>query len=259
MTAPAPHLAQSLKLPGIAHGFFNRRGGVSTGIYASLNCGPGSDDSRARVIQNRDRVAKMLGTSGGHLLSLYQIHSAETVTVNAPWDLGKGPQADGMVTNVPGLALGILTADCGPVLFADSQAGVIGAAHAGWKGAKAGVLAATLKRMEMLGAKRANIHAALGPTISQANYEVGPEFKAAFEGDDPGNTRYFVPSEKPAHFMFDLPAFIASQLEGEGIAGFETLGLCTYPPENALFSYRRGTHLGEDGYGRNISAIMLEG
>ncbi|HWA89061.1 MAG TPA: polyphenol oxidase family protein, partial [Rhizomicrobium sp.] len=190
------------------HGFFGRTDGVSTGIFASLNCGPGSGDDRAAVTENRRRVSEALG---GPLLTLYQIHSAEAVVVTEPW--AQGPQADAMATNVPGLALGILTADCAPVLFADSEAGVIGAAHAGWRGAFSGVLEATIAAMEALGAARKRIAVALGPMIRQASYEVGPEFIARFVEADKDNARFFSPGEQPGHAMFDLASYAAARLE----------------------------------------------
>ncbi len=222
------------------HGFFGRTDGVSTGIFASLNCGPGSGDDRAAVTENRRRVSEALG---GPLLTLYQIHSAEAVVVTEPW--AQGPQADAMATNVPGLALGILTADCAPVLFADSEAGVIGAAHAGWKGALGGVTDAAIAAMEGLGAKRSRIAAAIGPCISQANYETGPEFRARFDA------RYFDGRQ------FDLEAYVADRLASAGIATVARLSTCTYAREDEFFSYRRATHRGEKDYGRQISAIVL--
>ena len=224
----------------LAHGFFGRAGGVSDGIFASLNCGPGSGDERAKVMENRRRVSDALG---GRLLTLYQIHSAEAVTVAAPWE--QGPQADAMATNVPGLALGILTADCAPVLFADAEARVIGAAHAGWKGAAGGVTDAAIAAMESLGARRERIAAAIGPCISQANYETGPEFRERFDA------KFF------AGRHFDLEAYVAERLAKAGIASVERLAACTYARENDFFSYRRATHRGESDYGRQVSAIML--
>lgn len=225
---------------GVPHGFFGRAGGVSTGIYASLNCGPGSSDARADVTENRRRVSQALG---GTLLTLYQIHSAQAVMVTEPWE--HGPQADAFATNVTGLALGILTADCAPVLFADVEAGVIGAAHAGWKGALAGVTDAAIAAMESLGAQRSRIAAAIGPCISQANYEVGPEFRARFD------SKFF------AGRHFDLEGYVAERLADAGIATVARLSACTYARESDFFSYRRATHRGENDYGRQVSAIML--
>jgi polyphenol oxidase len=236
--------APSLDAPNIAHGFFGRAGGVSKGIFASLNCGPGSGDERGRVIENRRRVAEALAP-GAALLTLYQIHSGDAVTVAAPWNLGDGPKADAMATNVPGLALGILTADCAPVLLADAEAGVIGAAHAGWKGALGGVTDCVIAAMEQLGARRERIAAAIGPCISQANYETGPEFRERF----------------PARFFrdryFDLEAYVAERLTAAHIQNVARLGACTYAREADFFSYRRATHRGEADYGRQVSAIVL--
>jgi YfiH family protein len=242
----------------IAHGFFGRQGGISQGIFASLNCGPGSGDTRADVIENRRRVAKALSPQSD-LLTLYQIHSGEAVTVTAPWNLGEGPQADAMVTNAPNLALGILTADCTPVLFADAEAHVIGAAHAGWKGAISGVTDSTIAAMERLGAKRERIVAAIGPCISQTNYEVGAEFRDRFLESDPALARFFIPSGKPRHFRFDLEEYVASRLAGAEIARIERVSHCTYANEADFFSYRRATHRGEKDYGRQVSAIVLTG
>ncbi len=240
----------------IAHAFFGRSGGVSQGIFASLNCGPGSGDGRPDVIENRRRVAEALA-SGSDLLTLYQIHSGEAVTVTAPWNLGEGPQADAMVTTVPNLALGILTADCAPVLFADTEARVIGAAHAGWKGAISGVTDSAIAAMERLGAKRERIVAAIGPCISQANYEVGAEFRDRFLQTDSTLARFFVSSHKSGHFRFDLEEYVASRLASGGIARIERVSCCTYAHENDFFSFRRATHRGEKDYGRQVSAIVL--
>jgi polyphenol oxidase len=245
--------ANNLNLPGIAHGFFGRAGGVSAGIYASLNCGLGSDDDPAHVAENRRRVRQALGAEA--LNTLYQIHSPNVVTVTGGWP--QGPQADGMVTAVPGIALGILTADCAPVLFADGEARVIGAAHAGWKGAFSGVLEATLAAMETLGARRGRIAAAIGPCISQANYEVGPEFRARFVERDSGDARFFVPSERADHHRFDLEADVSERLSAAGVDKIERLSACTYARDADFFSFRRTTHRGEKDYGREISAIVL--
>jgi YfiH family protein len=248
------HAASSLsQLPGIAHGFFGRQGGVSEGIYVSLNCGPGSGDAREHVAENRRRVAAALG--GATLLTLHQIHSANAVAVGEFWE--RGPQADGMATNVPGLALGILTADCAPVLLADGHARVVGAAHAGWKGALSGIAEAVISKMESLGAERGRMSAAIGPCIGQANYEVGPEFIARFAEADSGNTRFFVPSGKPDHWRFDLEGYVAGRLQRAGIGHVETLSACTYARDSEFFSYRRATHRGETDYGRQVSAIVL--
>lgn len=246
-------------LPGIKHGFFTRLGGVSEGIYTSLNGGQGSSDKPYHVAENRARMAAELGVALPHLLSAYQIHSADVIEVKAPWGMADRPRVDAMVTSVPGLALSILTADCGPVLFADVKAGVIGAAHAGWKGAMSGVLEATINAMEMLGARRQAISACLGMTISQKNYEVGPEFLVKFLAEDVENMQFFKESQTEGHAMFNLPAYIGERLQRAGIGEFEDLGLCTYGDEARFFSYRRTTHRREPDYGRHISAIALVG
>ena len=249
--------ADVLKLDGIRHGFFTRQGGVSGGIYTSLNIGLGSDDERSSVLENRDRVAGQLGIGADRLVSPYQIHSADVITVSAPFAQDADRKADALVTATPGLAIGIATADCGPLLFADTKAGVIGAAHSGWKGAVTGILQNTVAAMEALGATRTNITAVLGPTISQGAYEVGPEFKERFLQEHPDNTRYFKPSERAEHFMFDLPAFITDKLQALGLGAIADLALCTYADEDRFFSYRRTTHRKEPDYGRQISAITL--
>ncbi len=249
--------ADVLKLDGIRHGFFTRQGGVSGGIYTSLNIGLGSDDERGSVLENRGRVAGQLGIGADRLVSPYQIHSADVITVSAPFAQDADRKADALVTATPGLAIGIATADCGPLLFADTKAGVIGAAHSGWKGAVTGILQNTVAAMEALGATRTNITAVLGPTISQGAYEVGPEFKERFLQEHPDNTRYFKPSERAEHFMFDLPAFITDKLQTLGLGAVADLALCTYADEDRFFSYRRTTHRKEPDYGRQISAIAL--
>ncbi|MEI9887408.1 MAG: peptidoglycan editing factor PgeF [Rhizomicrobium sp.] len=255
--------AATLELPGIAHGFFGRAGGVSGGLYASLNCGPGSGDPRPNVRENRRRVGERLGA--GALVTLGQIHSPTVLTVTRPWRIGETaaddakhiPLGDAMVTATAGIALGILTADCAPVLFADPGARVIGAAHAGWKGALGGVLEATLAAMEALGAQRQNVVAAIGPCISQANYEVGPEFHARFVGEDASHAQFFLPSDRADHHRFDLEGFAAARLMGAGVDRIERLSACTYAREADFFSFRRATHRGEKDYGREISAIVL--
>jgi YfiH family protein len=240
----------------IEHGFFGRGGGVSTGIYASLNCGPGSNDDRAAVLENRE-LARSTIAPNGTLVTVHQIHSAKVVTVTEPWELGQGPQADAMVTATPNLALGILTADCAPVLFADTEAKVIGAAHAGWKGALGGVTDATITAMEALGARRERIAAAIGPCISQRNYEVGPEFRDTFLAADPAHAQFFIASDRASHFRFDLEGFVVHRLKAAGIANIEPLSACTYAGESEFFSFRRATHRNEPDYGREISAIVL--
>ena len=250
-------------LPGIRHAFFTREGGVSQGIYASLNGGVGSADARPHVAENRARMAAALGVAPEALLSAYQIHSPDVVVAERPWGPDARPRADAIVTHVAGLAIGISTADCGPVLFADAQARVIGAAHAGWKGALGkeggGVLEAALDAMEKLGANRNRIRAAIGPCISQDNYEVGWEFRDRFLEQGLAHRRFFVPSGKEGHYRFDLAGYAAHRLTAAGIESVETLGVCTYPPENGFFSFRRTTHAGEPDYGRQISAIVLTG
>jgi YfiH family protein len=249
--------AQNLGGGGISHGFFGREGGVSQGIYASLNCGPGSKDDPEAVAQNRRIVADALGPDV-RLISLSQIHSPIVYTLPG-WgtESGARPEGDAMVTATPGLGLGILTADCAPVLFVDPKARVIGAAHAGWKGARYGVLEATLEAMEKLGALRMRISAAIGPCISQANYEVGFDFRDRFLEEGLRQRRFFVPSDKEGHYRFDLPGYVAHRLTQAGTGSVENLGICTYPAENDFFSFRRATHAGEPDYGRQISAIVL--
>jgi YfiH family protein len=263
MHAPAPRIAPveapQLALPGIAHAFFTRAGGVSTGLYASLNTGIGSKDERALVLENRARAIAHLGVDPDRHATPYQLHGTNVVTIEAPWAPGHGPQADGLVTRTAGIAIGVGAADCGPVLFADPQARVVGAAHAGWKGAFDGILEATVAAMETLGAARERIVAVLGPTISGAAYEVGPEFIQRFFENDRGNARFFRPSKRYGRGYFDLPAFIVSRLERMGLAGAHDVGLCTYGDEARFFSYRRATHRGEPDYGRHLSAIALLG
>lgn len=253
MFIEAPELAS---YPGLRHAFFTRLGGVSEGLYASLNGGLGSSDDPARVRANRRRMAEELGVSPSALVSIHQVHSPDAVIIEAPWS-GERPKADGMATRVPGLALAITTADCGPVLFADPHAGVVGAAHAGWRGALAGVLESTIARMEELGADRSRIVAALGPMISGAAYEVGSDLMSRFIGADPTNERFFTANGRPGHAQFDLPAYIGARLAAAGIGEFAAVGHCTYREEERFFSFRRATHRGEADYGRLISAITL--
>jgi YfiH family protein len=246
--------ASNLAGPGIVHGFFGRAGGVSGGLYASLNCGPGSRDDAAAVAENRRRVAQALAPGAG-LVSLSQIHSPLVHILDGTPK--ERPEGDAMVTATPGLGLGILTADCAPVLLADREAGVIGAAHAGWKGALGGVLEATLDAMEKLGADRTRIAAAIGPCISQAHYEVGWDFRDRFLELGLRQRKFFVPSGKEGHYRFDLEDYAAHRLAAAGIGNVEKLGVCTYPAENGFFSFRRTTHAGEPDYGRQVSAILL--
>lgn len=237
------------------HGFFTRRGGASSGIFEGLNCGPGSSDLDSAVTINRARVAEAMGVEPQALVTVNQVHSPDVVTLSAPPD-GPRPRADAMVTATPGIALGILTADCQPVLFADNEAGVIGAAHAGWRGSLDGVLEATLDAMEALGARRGNIHAAIGPAISQAAYEVGPEFLDAFLAEDPDNARFFAGGDGD-RVQFDLPAFGLHRLRAAGVGEVEWMRHCTYADPARFYSYRRATHRGEADYGRLISVIRL--
>ncbi|MDI3468751.1 MAG: multicopper polyphenol oxidase [Pseudolabrys sp.] len=251
--------ADSLRaLKGVRHGFFTRSGGVSQGVYASLNGGIGSSDAPANVAENRSRMAAALGVAPDKFLSVYQVHSPDVVTVDRPWTGGERPRADAMVTKRPGIALGVSTADCGPALFADAATGVIGAAHSGWRGALTGVLEATIAAMENLGARRDSIAVALGPMIRQPSYEVGPEFVARFMDADSANERFFVPSAREDHAMFDLAGYAASRLRAAGIAHIEDLGLCTFAEPERFYSYRRKTLFGEPDYGRHINAIALE-
>jgi YfiH family protein len=248
--------APSLASPNIRHAFFTREGGVSSGIYESLNGGLGSKDAPENVTENRARMARALGVAPTHFVSCYQVHSPDVITATAPWARENTPRADAIVTKVPGLAVGVGAADCGPILFADGEAGVVGAAHAGWKGALTGVLEATVAAMEKLGAARGRIRAAIGPLIRQGNYEVGPEFVQRFVTEDESNAQFFVNAARIGHAMFDLPGFIKMRLEGTEIAGVEDLGLCTYA-DSRFFSYRRTTHRGEPDYGRHVHAIAL--
>jgi len=245
------------KIARIRHAFFTRSGGVSQGVYATLNGGVGSNDAPAKVDENRARMAAALGVVPNHLLTAYQIHSPDVVIAEQPWTRETRPRADAIVTRTPRLAVGVSTADCGPLLLADAAAGVVGAAHAGWRGALGGVIEATVAAMESLGAKRARIAAALGPTICQPYYEVGPEFVERFLAADASNARFFAASERAGHAMFDLTGFIAERVHRAGIDNFEDLGLCTYAEPERFFSYRRMTRLGEADYGRHINAIAL--
>lgn len=238
----------------LRHGFFGRAGGASSGIYAGLNCGYGSTDQHEAVAINRTRVAQALEALPGHLIGVHQVHSADVITITDPRD--DRPRADAMVTATPGVALSILTADCQPVLFADTTAQVIGAAHAGWKGARDGVLAATVDAMVSLGATPGNIRAVIGPCISQAAYEVGPEFFEGFLADDPENARFFAQG-KGDRMQFDLPAFGLAALRAVGVGQAEWTRHCTYSDPDRFYSYRRSTHAREADYGRLIAAIRL--
>ena len=248
--------ADNLKAAGVAHGFFLRTGGVSEGIYASLNCGRGSADGKDRVEENRARVAARLGAEPGRLTGPKQAHTAKALIVTTPWKPGEAPEADAVVTNVRGLAVCVLTADCAPILLADPEAGVIAAAHAGWKGAKGGVIESAIEAMESLGARLDRISAAIGPAISQAAYEVSPEFKAAFLADGETNERHFAqPGGGKPHF--NLPGYVRERLRSKGAGSIQDIGACTYENESILFSYRRSVHRFEADYGRQISAILL--
>ena len=254
---PEPILAQCLENgEAIRHGFFTRVGGHSKGIYASLNCGLGSKDERSDVVRNREAVARLLGTTGERLLTANQVHSADAHVVTAPWSHESRPKVDGLVTAVPGLALAVLTADCAPVLFADHEARVIGAAHAGWRGAVLGVVDACVETMLRLGARRERIAAAVGPCISQANYEVGPEFESQVKAIDPASGPYFV--EGPAgRAHFDLPGYVAARLQRLGLGRVERRAPCTFADPARFFSYRRSGKAEEGDYGRQVSAIVL--
>ncbi|KGM86312.1 uncharacterized protein, YfiH family [Roseovarius mucosus DSM 17069] len=241
-------------LSPLRHGFFTRRGGASSGVFAGLNCGPGSSDQSEIVQINRSRVAEAMGVEPDHLITVHQVHSADVVTVTGP--LSERPRADAMVTDVPGVALAVLTADCQPVLFADVGNGVIGAAHAGWRGALDGVLEATVAAMEGLGADRRRIKAVIGPSISQAAYEVGPEFIEEFLAEDRDNARFFA-NGVDGRYQFDLPGFGLHRLRQSGIGQAEWTRHCTYGDPERFYSYRRTTHAGEADYGRLISVICL--
>ncbi len=249
--------AESLRLPGVAHGFFTRGGGVSKGVYASLNGGVGSRDTPEAVAENRARMAAALGVRSERLAIPYQVHSTDVVAISGHWATDARPRCDGVVTATPGLALGVTGADCGMILLADPHARVVGAAHAGWKGALTGIVEATVAAMERLGARRRDILAALGPCIAQVSYEVGPEFVAAFAEAGEDTKRFFVTSRKAGHSMFDLHAYIAERAARAGVGRFEDLGFDTYADEERFFSFRRTTHRKEPDYGRLVSAIAL--
>ncbi|MBO6816204.1 MAG: peptidoglycan editing factor PgeF [Rhizobiaceae bacterium] len=257
MTQPDPIRSNALDNESIQHGFFTRTGGVSTGMFHGLNVGLGSSDDRQNVLENRRRVAECLHVSPDHLLTVHQIHSPDVIEVTGGWSNEDRPKADAMVTNLPGLALGALTADCGPVLFCDPKNRVIGAAHAGWKGATGGVLENTIDAMVGIGAARTDITAVLGPTISSNAYEVGPEFVERLIDMNPTNKDFLSPSTRHGHAMFDLPGYIIMRLKAAGVNAHWT-GDCTYGDEARFYSYRRCTHRDEPDYGRQISAITLK-
>lgn len=245
----------TLAAAGVKHAFFTRDGGVSEGVYATLNGGVGSSDARENVAENKRRMAETIGVSAERFLVPFQIHSSDCLIVDAPWT--ERPRCDGLATATPGLALGVTGADCGMILFADPKAAVVGACHAGWKGALGGVIEATISAMENLGARRAQTIVALGPTIGPDSYEVGPEFFAQFVAASPDHARFFAPSAKPEHKMFDLPAFIGMRAARAGVATFENLRLDTYADAARFYSYRRTTHRKEPDYGRLVSAVVL--
>ncbi len=249
--------AATLALSGIRHGFFTRQGGVSAGIYASLNAGLGSHDAAANVTENRARMAASLGVEPDRLLTAFQIHSPHVVVAETPWPPDARPRADAIVTRTPGLAIGVSTADCGPILLAEPTARVIGAAHAGWRGALGGVAEAAIAAMEKLGADRGRIRAALGPMIRQSNYEVGPDLIARFAAEDGASARFFKPAAREGHALFDLAGYIGARLSRAGIEQIEDIGLCTYADAARFFSFRRTTHRGEADYGRHVNAIVL--
>jgi len=260
MTALSPLQSPTLApLSGVRHAFYTRRGGVSEGIYDSLNCGLGSGDAREAVIENRRRAMAFLELPEEALATNFQIHSPDVVVVDKVWPRDERPRADAMVTRTPGMALGILTADCAPILFADESARVIGAAHAGWRGAVTGVAEATVAAMAKLGADVRRVRAAIGPCIAQASYEVGPEFPRPFLEQDKGQERFFRPSRRSGHFMFDLAGYLRARLQAIGIAGIEIVPRDTCAEDDAFFSYRRTTLEGGKDYGRGLSAIALDG
>lgn len=240
---------------GVPHGFLGRQGGVSTGIFASLNVGLGSADDRAAVARNRTRAVAAVAP-GASLVTLHQVHSNTVLPVTAAFPDADRPHADAMVTRTPGLALGILTADCAPILFADAQAGVIGAAHSGWKGALHDIAGATVAAMVALGARSDAIAAAIGPTIARASYEVDAAYRDRFTAQDPAHDSFFTPG-KPGHFQFDLEGFVAMRLAAAGVRTVIATGIDTYPDAARWFSYRRTTHRGEPDYGRQLSLISL--
>ncbi|QWG12415.1 peptidoglycan editing factor PgeF [Bradyrhizobium sediminis] len=254
MTLESPLLAA---IPGLRHAFFTREGGVSGGIYGSLNGGVGSNDDPAHVEENRRRMAERLGVTPEHFLSVWQTHSPDVVVTSGPWQGTTRPRADAIVTRTEGIAIGATAADCGPVLFVDPNARVIGAAHAGWKGALTGVLESTIEAMEKLGAERGRLIAAIGPMIRQPSYEVGGEFVERFIEADAEHALFFIPSVREGHSMFDLAGFIRMRLENAGVPMIDDTGIDTYSDER-FFSYRRSVHRKEPDYGRHVHSIALE-
>jgi purine-nucleoside/S-methyl-5'-thioadenosine phosphorylase / adenosine deaminase len=241
----------------IRHAYFTRHGGVSGGFFKSLNCGFGSGDSGDKVARNRATAVELLGLPADRLITCHQVHGSVVITVDRPWPHHAAAQADGLVTGVSGIALGVLTADCAPILFADASAGIIGAAHGGWHGALGGIVEATLDRMEALGADRARIRVGIGPCIAQCSYEVGPEFPQPFLSDDPASSAHFAPALRPGHWMFDLPGYIERRVARAGVANIERAAHDTVAEDIDFFSYRRACLRGERVYGRALSAIAL--
>ncbi|MFL6792421.1 MAG: peptidoglycan editing factor PgeF [Bradyrhizobium sp.] len=254
MTLGSPLLSA---IPGLRHAFFSREGGVSDGIYAGLNGGIGSNDDAAKVAENRRRMAEQMGVTPGRLLTLYQVHSPDVVVATTPWDSAARPRGDAIVTRTEGIAIGVTAADCGPILFVDPNARVIGAAHAGWKGALTGVLESTVDAMEKLGADRSGMVAAIGPLIRQHSYEVGSEFVERFLDANAEHAVFFLPGQRDGHALFDLAGFIRMRLENAGVLMIEDVGVDTYSDER-FFSYRRSVHRKEPDYGRHVHAIALE-
>jgi polyphenol oxidase len=254
MTTTSPLLAA---IPGLHHAFFSREGGVSGGIYAGLNGGLGSRDDPKNIAENRRRMAAQIGVAPEYFLTLHQVHSPDAVAASAPWDNASRPRADALVTRTPGLAIGVTAADCGPILLVDPNARVIGAAHAGWKGALAGVVESTVAAMEKLGAERSGIVAAIGPLIRQPSYEVGSEFVERFVEADADNALYFIPAARAGHAMFDIAGLLRMRLENSGVLMIDDTGIDTYSDER-FYSYRRSVHRKEPDYGRHVHAIVLE-
>lgn len=251
-------IGQLNELPGVRHAFFGREGGVSEGLYATLNCGFGSGDDPLRVAENRARALRRVDLPKEALVTVYQVHSPDAVVVERPWPHDDAPRADAMVTRVPGLALGILTADCAPVLMADAKARVVGAAHAGWRGAVAGVIEAAIAAMTRLGARPERIVAGVGPTIGQRSYEVGPDFRAPFIEQSARNADLFCPARRRGHEMFDLKGYVARRLVTAGLHRVQVLPCDTCAEPGRFFSYRRACQHGEPDYGRNLSVVVLE-
>ena len=243
-------------IPGLRHAFFTREGGVSGEIYESLNGGLGSNDDPANVLENRRRMAEQMGVEPANFISVHQVHSPDAVVATGPWPDDTRPRADAIVTRTEGIAIGVTAADCGPILFADAGARVIGAAHAGWKGALTGVVESTIEAMEKLGADRGGIVAAIGPLIRQHSYEVGSEFVERFLDADGDNKSFFIPSVRSGHAMFDLAGFIRMRLENAGVLMIDDIGVDTYS-DPRFYSYRRSVHRNEPDYGRHVHAIAL--